>query len=91
MVLNIFRAGMDEREEFGGRANSSRFFSSHLSGTWSHKASLLPEVRLWQLATGYKIKPRVSTFTKALQYMLGFHGKMEAKEHGGKKKKDVEQ
>lgn len=71
---------MDERGEFGGRANNSRFFSSHL------RASLLPLFCLWQLATGCKIKPRVSTFTKALQYMLGFHGKMEAKEHRGKKK-----
>lgn len=26
-------------------------------------------------------KPRESTLTKALQYMLGFHGKLEAKEH----------
>lgn len=45
-----------------------------------------------QLPAGRKKKKlKESALTKALQYMLGFHGKMEAKEHRGEKKRDVDQ
>lgn len=40
------------------------------------------------MATSYQLKgggAKESTLTKELQYMLGFHGKMEANETGGKR------
>lgn len=62
--------------------------STHLSGARPCKAWLLPMARLWQPATSLKKKAGKKALTKALQYMLGFHGKMEAKEHRKKKKRE---
>lgn len=71
-----------------GWGTNNTHYSSHLSGTRPCKACLLPLARLWQPATSWKKKkPKESTLTKALQYMLGFHGKMEATEHRGGKKR----
>lgn len=52
---------------------------------------LLPMACLWQPATSLEKKQKERTLTKALQCMLGFHGKMKAKEHKKKKKWDVDQ
>lgn len=45
------------------------------------------------MATSYQLKaggekPKESTLTKELQYMLGFHGKMEANEKQGGNRDD---